>query len=109
MSNKYSIEFKNKIVNMIVDNNASTSGTAEKYNVPLKTVEKWITAYKHGELFNVYKSPKKYEISFKKKLCNLIVDNHASTSGTARKYNIPLKTVEKWVTEYKKDKHIFDK
>ena len=42
---KYSYEFKNYIVKRIVEQHYSTSLTAMEFNIPLKTLEKWITAY----------------------------------------------------------------
>lgn len=50
----------------------------------------------------------KYSIEIKKKLCEMICLNHYSTIKTAEKYNIPLKTLEKWITAYNKDSHCFD-
>ncbi len=49
-----------------------------------------------------------YSTSLKKKLCEDICFNHASTINTARLYNIPLKTLEKWITAFNKDVHCFD-
>ena len=42
---KYSYEFKNYIVKRIVEQHYSTSLTAMEFDIPLKTLEKWITAY----------------------------------------------------------------
>ena len=49
-----------------------------------------------------------YNIELKKKLCEDICIHHASTIKTAKDYNIPLKTLEKWITAYNKDNHCFD-
>ncbi len=49
-----------------------------------------------------------YNTDLKKKLCELICLNHASTIKTAEEYNIPLKTLEKWITAFNKDIHCFD-
>ena len=49
-----------------------------------------------------------YSTSLKKKLCEDICFNHSSTINTARQYNIPLKTLEKWITAFNKDVHCFD-
>ncbi len=49
-----------------------------------------------------------YSIELKKKLCEDICLHHASTIKTAKNYNIPLKTLEKWITSYNKDNHCFD-
>ena len=49
-----------------------------------------------------------YSIELKKKLCEDICFNNASTTKTAEKYNIPLKTLEKWITAFNKDHHCFD-
>ena len=40
---------------------------------------------------------------------HLVVDEHLSTSQTALKYGVPLKTMEKWITEYRKNPSCFDK
>lgn len=49
-----------------------------------------------------------YDRSFKNMIVKLIcVDKH-STKGTALQFDIPLKTVEKWVSSYNKDIHVFD-
>lgn len=49
-----------------------------------------------------------YNRELKKKLCENICINHASTLKTANEYNIPIKTLEKWVTAFNKDNHCFD-
>ena len=49
-----------------------------------------------------------YNTELKKKLCEYICIHHASTIKTANEYNIPLKTLEKWITSYNKDNHCFD-
>lgn len=42
---KYSYELKNYIVKRIVEQHYSTSLTAREFNIPIKTLEKWVTAY----------------------------------------------------------------
>ena len=49
-----------------------------------------------------------YTIELKKKLCIDICINGKSTIKTAEEYNIPLKTLEKWITAFNKDNHCFD-
>lgn len=49
-----------------------------------------------------------YSIELKKKLCEQICLNNASTIKTAEEYNIPLKTLEKWITAFNKNSHCFD-
>lgn len=56
MSRSYSNVFRKKLASMVVDGHASTIRTAEKYHVPIKTLENWITAYR--------KDPKYYNLSF---------------------------------------------
>lgn len=51
---------------------------------------------------------KKYTDEFKKKLCEMICINHNSTCKTAKKYGVPLKTLEKWITAYNKNNKCFD-
>ena len=50
----------------------------------------------------------KYNRELKKELCEKICINKHSTINTANEYNIPLKTLEKWITSYNKDNHCFD-
>lgn len=49
-----------------------------------------------------------YTIELKRKLCIDICFNGKSTIKTAEEYNIPLKTLEKWITAFNKDNHCFD-
>ena len=49
-----------------------------------------------------------YTIELKRKLCIAICLNGKSTIKTAQEYNIPLKTLEKWITAFNKDNHCFD-
>lgn len=49
-----------------------------------------------------------YTIALKRKLCIDICLNGKSTIKTAEEYNVPLKTLEKWITAFNKDTHCFD-
>lgn len=49
-----------------------------------------------------------YDTEFKKMAVELIKISNQSTSKTAKDLNIPLKTLEKWITAYNKNSHIFD-
>lgn len=44
----------------------------------------------------------------KNKICIRICRNRESTSLVAKEMEIPLKTVEKWVTAYYKDSRVFE-
>jgi len=48
-----------------------------------------------------------YSLDFKKMAVELI-KNGASTIKTSEELNIPLKTLENWITAYNKNTHIFD-
>lgn len=53
MPRKYSNDFKSMVINFIVNEKHSTIRTAEQFDIPLKTLEKWITAYnKDHNVFN---------------------------------------------------------
>lgn len=52
---------------------------------------------------------KQYSNEFKNELCTLICINGESTSKTAKKYHVPLKTVEKWITAFNKDSSCFER
>ena len=45
MNRKYDKRLKASVVYDICELGKSTSRTAKEYNIPLKTVEKWVTAY----------------------------------------------------------------
>lgn len=49
-----------------------------------------------------------YNIDLKKKLCEDICIKGKSTLKTAEEYNVPIKTLEKWITAFNKDNHCFD-
>lgn len=49
-----------------------------------------------------------YNINLKEKICTDICINGKPTIKTAEEYNIPLKTLEKWITAFNKDNHCFD-
>ena len=51
--------------------------------------------------------PRIYDNNFKFMIVDLIVNKKNSTSKTAEKYGVPLKTLEKWITSYNKDKTSF--
>lgn len=51
---------------------------------------------------------KKYDANFKSMIVNLICNEKHSTIKTAKQFDIPLKTVEKWITAYNKDNRCFD-
>ena len=52
--------------------------------------------------------PRKYDNNFKSMIVNLIVNEKHSTIKTAEQFDIPLKTLEKWITAYNKDHRCFD-
>lgn len=49
-----------------------------------------------------------YNRELKKQLCQNICINGFSTIKTAQEFNVPLKTLEKWITAFNKDNHCFD-
>ncbi len=77
MPRKYEQNFKSMIVNLVVNEKHSTIKTAEQFNIPLKTLEKWITAYnKDNNVFNSdYKSQAQIIDDLKKKVASLQRDN----------------------------------
>ena len=52
--------------------------------------------------------PRSYDRNFKSMIINLIVNEKHSTSATAKQFDIPLKTLEKWITAYNKDPNVFN-
>ena len=66
MSRKYDKRLKANVVYDICELGKSTSRTAKEYNIPLKTVEKWVTAYHKKAL----RSMKSVLFLMKKELVN---------------------------------------
>lgn len=52
--------------------------------------------------------PRKYDKNFKAMIVNLICNEKHSTIQTAKQFDIPLKTLEKWITAFNKDKNVFN-
>lgn len=77
MPRKYDNNFKSMIVNLICNEKHSTIKTAEQFDIPLKTLEKWITAYnKDNKVFNSdYKTQNQIIDELKKKINSLERDN----------------------------------
>ena len=82
MPRKYERSFKSMIINLIVNENHSTIKTAEQFNIPLKTLEKWITAYNNNNNNNnnnVFNSDYKFQAQIindlKKQIASLQRDN----------------------------------
>ena len=73
----YSTEFKKMAVELVNIANESTIGTAKRLNVPLKTLEKWITAYnKNPKAFDSdYISPEEQIRTLKKRISELETTN----------------------------------
>lgn len=77
MPRKYDNNFKSMLVNLIVNEKHSTIKTAEQFDIPLKTLEKWITAYnKDNKVFNAdYKTQVQIIDDLKKQVSRLQKDN----------------------------------
>ena len=77
MSRKYSNDFKAMIVNLICIEKHSTIKTAEQFEIPLKTVENWITAYnKNNKCFDAnYKTQSQIIDELKREVSRLKKDN----------------------------------
>lgn len=52
--------------------------------------------------------PRHYDNDFKSMIVNLITNEKHSTLKTAQQFDVPLKTVEKWITSYNKDHNCFN-
>ena len=52
--------------------------------------------------------PRTYDRNFKSMIINLIVNEKHSTLATAKQFDIPIKTLEKWITAYNKDHNVFN-
>lgn len=70
---RYSVAYKKSVVEAIKNESLSTVGTAREEGIPLKTLEKWITAYnKDPNCFDVKKENLNDEIkAIRKRIANL--------------------------------------
>ena len=77
MPRSYSRDFKNMITHFIVVDKHSTLKTAQQFDIPLKTLEKWITAYnKDPNVFNEnYLSKEQQILELKKEISKLKKEN----------------------------------
>ena len=77
MAKKYDNNFKSMIVNLICNEKHSTIKTAEQFDVPLKTLEKWITAFnKDNKCFDAdYKTQSQIIDDLKHEVAKLKRDN----------------------------------
>ena len=68
----YSDEFKKMAVELVAISKQSTISTTKSLNVPIKTFEKWITAYnKNNKVFDSdYMSPHEIIQKYKKESLN---------------------------------------
>lgn len=69
----YDNDFKKMAVELVIISKQSTSKTAKDLKVPLKTFEKWITAYnKNNKIFNSdYISSEQQIMKLKKRIAEL--------------------------------------
>ena len=76
-SSYYSNEFKKMATELVIIGKDSTIATAKKLNIPLKTFEKWITAYnKNNKIFDSnYISPEEQIRKLKKRIAELETTN----------------------------------
>ena len=77
MPRSYSRDFKNMVTQLVVVHNHSTLKTAQQFDIPLKTLEKWITAYnKDPNVFNEnYLSKQQQIFELKKEISKLKKEN----------------------------------
>ncbi|MCQ2966760.1 MAG: transposase [Alphaproteobacteria bacterium] len=52
---------------------------------------------------------KEYTIELKSEVLKQIKENGVSRKEISLKYEIPIKTLEKWITQYNKDHNVFNK
>ena len=51
---------------------------------------------------------KRYNLEFKRMACELLDKFDNSPKRVAAELNVPIKTYEKWIQNYRKDPHTFD-
>ena len=101
--NKYSKEFKLKIVKRYLSGDGSTVSLAKEINTTDTVVRRWIRKYKaYGDsAFDESHSNASYTKEFKKMVVLAYLNGEGSYLDLMIKYNIPANaTIEKWVKDY---------
>jgi transposase-like protein len=96
---KYSLETKLAAVNAYLNGVKSFKDTAEKYNVNMTMLKKWVAKFRvHGlAAFQKQKTYTNYSVEFKMDVLNYIYEMGASIEDTTLVFNIPASTtVENW-------------
>ena len=76
----------------------------------LRGISRQLVLIIYNKLYLVYSKGGtiiKYNRELKKELCEKIYVKGDSTLKTAYEFDIPIKTLEKWITSYNKDNHCF--
>ena len=101
---KYSKEFKLKVINYYLKKNEGYVKVAEHFKVSDSTVLQWVRKYKeNGEEGLVTKTKKNYDGDFKKEVVEYMHENHLSYLETAKHFNLGSTNVPSaWDKIYKK-------
>lgn len=85
---KYTKEYKMKIVEAVIKNNATEHEMAKKYGVNKSDVHKWVSAYRIHGMAALEKKKARYTGEFKQKVVEDMREEKLSYRETAAKYNL---------------------
>ena len=89
---KYSLETKLTAVNAYLDGVESFKDTAQKYNVNMTMLKKWVAKFRVHGLAAFQKTYTNYSVEFKLDVLNYINETGASIEEATLEYNIPAST-----------------
>ena len=98
---KYSDEFKLKVINDILDNHIDKQVATKKYGISRKSLERWFKMYKIFGIEGILMKKGTYDGKFKQNVVEYMHSNHLSYFKTALIFGIPQdSTVAKWERIY---------
>ena len=94
---KYSLETKLEAIYAYLDGVESFKDTAQKFNVNITMLKKWVAKFREHGLVAFQKTYTNYSVEFKMDVLNYINEMGASIEEAALTFNIPSSTtVENW-------------
>lgn len=98
---KYSDEFKLKIIREYEEHILGYKSLGKKYNVPHSAIRHWIGLYKKHGIEGLSKVNKNYNGDFKVNVIEYMLENHLSIRQTAIHFCISAHSISSWLKKYR--------
>jgi len=112
---KYTDEFKSKMIYNVLAGNSIVS-TSRDYNVPVRTIQRWLTIYRNKDNESRYVTPnsgtgmkrskgkKKYSDELKLEVSKRVVDDSENVINVSKDVKINATTIYRWARDYRQGK-----